>query len=192
MMAPPDPPPAKLIEPEPPPKTITAAPMPGRRRGTGGAETRAESVARNCGAAHRIRRRSRRREFGRRLARAVARPSQIEIERAADGAAADHRGEGTQQRARHAVAAGRRTVERCRGGGENLRRPDRKPSVPARPPCSTASGSPSRATIRPAAGKPAPRKRSAAQSGRRRGAAARSRKTPRLSSTVSRYQQAMQ
>ena len=61
-------------------------------------------------------------------ARAVAWTSQIEINGIVGGAAADHRGEGEQYRARHAVAAGCRATQRCRNGGKNLRRPGRKPA----------------------------------------------------------------
>ena len=69
---------------------------------------------RNSRSANRIRRRCRRRQFGRRPARAVAGPAEVEIECAAVGVAADHRGEGRQQRARHAAAAGRRTAAATR------------------------------------------------------------------------------
>ena len=81
---------------------------------------------------HRIRGRCRRRQFGRRLARAVARPAQIAVERAAGGAATDHRDQGRQQRSRHAVAAGRGPAERCGGGSQDLR-----PLVENERPCAT-------------------------------------------------------
>ena len=128
-MAPPDPAAAKLIEPAKPLECRSPrSPMPevvasaARRRCRGGRRHRAEGRD----PAHRIRRRCRRRQFGRRLARAVARAFEIEVERAADGAAPDHRDQGRQQRARHAAAAGCRTAERRRRRRQDLRGADRK------------------------------------------------------------------
>ena len=72
-------------------------------------------------ASNRICGRCRQRQFGRRLARAVAGPAQIASQCAAGGVAADHRGEGKQHRPRHAAQAGRRTAWRRRRGGQDLR-----------------------------------------------------------------------
>ena len=75
---------------------------------------------------NRVRGRCRRRQFGRRPARAVARAAEIAIKRAAGGVAADHRDQGRHQRARHAASAGRRSAERRRRSRQDLRRAERK------------------------------------------------------------------
>jgi hypothetical protein len=130
MLAPPDSTATKLIEPEPakpapaaPKAEATASVVPADDAEPDEAEAAPPQGRR---AAHRIRGRCRRRQFGRRPARAVARAPEVKVECGTGQPAADHRDPGRLDRAWHAAAAGGRAADRCGGGSQNLRRPDRK------------------------------------------------------------------
>ena len=137
MMAPPDAAAGKLIEPDgQPAKTVTSA------RATGNAHS-----DRRGGDGDQLPN-LQRTEFGvdvggansvgglRALWRGL---SEIEIECAACGVAADHRGEGKHRRPRHAATAGRRTARAMRRRRRKSAPAWSTTTGPARPPCSTAS-----------------------------------------------------
>ena len=112
---------------------------PKARHGEGG--SRAVDAAQSRGAENRICGRRGRRKLARRLARAVARPAQIAIQRAVGGVASDHHDQGKQHGPWDAVEARRRPAQRCRRGRQDLRGHGREPAALRDRRCMTASAS---------------------------------------------------
>ncbi len=167
MMAPPDPAASKLVEPGKAPGPVIVSPIPDVIAATPSAS---DTETDDDGAPKAALRRTEfgvdlgSRQFGERVAHAVARAVEIANQRAAGGAAADHRRAGECEGARHAASPGRRPAQRCRRCGADLRRHDREQATlrnrDLRRPAAVAEGRRARAHRRQATATP-PRRRQA-------------------------------